>query len=333
MMWLYRFTAMNSTTSTEVGAHTLTRSLRDRSTSITCSARSFGSLIRSFWRSASSSGVAPRGREPAIGIGHHFPALDRDERLGAGSDDGEFRAALVLELEVVHVGARVEGPQNAVDVERTRGARDVESLRRHHLEHLAVADRLLAHVDDALVLPLGHAVAHRGLRGIVLERGEVAGRGGTKRRLHRVDAGDRVSVSALDAGFPGIAVHGVGDEPDAAIVVVDRREIGREEEDHVWHVDVARSVRGKRRLPLADDVPAEQADEPARERRKALDRLRSHLGEDLPKRVERAPRRSARAGRRPTSVRPSRSPSGSRASARRRTRTGRASRSGPPTRG
>ena len=42
-------------------------SLRPRSTSITCSARSFGSASNSRSSSSSSSGVAPRGRVPAIG--------------------------------------------------------------------------------------------------------------------------------------------------------------------------------------------------------------------------------------------------------------------------
>ena len=67
MMWEYRRTAMNSTTSTEAGTHTLTRSLRDRSTSMMCSARSFGSASTSSASTLSSSGVRPRGLDPAIG--------------------------------------------------------------------------------------------------------------------------------------------------------------------------------------------------------------------------------------------------------------------------
>ena len=58
---------MNSTTSTVPGRQTRPRSLRPRSTSITCSARSLGSASSSVSSAASSAGVAPRGLDPAIG--------------------------------------------------------------------------------------------------------------------------------------------------------------------------------------------------------------------------------------------------------------------------
>ena len=48
-------------------SHTRPRSLRPRSTSITCSAFSFSSPTSSRSSAASASGVAPRGRVPAIG--------------------------------------------------------------------------------------------------------------------------------------------------------------------------------------------------------------------------------------------------------------------------
>lgn len=67
MMWLKRSTCMNSVTSTVPATLTFERSLRARSTSMRCSARSFGSARSSSARSRSCSGVAPRGREPAIG--------------------------------------------------------------------------------------------------------------------------------------------------------------------------------------------------------------------------------------------------------------------------
>ena len=56
-----------SVTRTEPVSATRPTSLRPRSISITCSARSFGSASSSSARRASSSGVAPRGRVPAIG--------------------------------------------------------------------------------------------------------------------------------------------------------------------------------------------------------------------------------------------------------------------------
>ena len=67
MMWLKRSTSMNWVTSTEPATQTLERSLRDRSTSIRCSARSFSSASSSSARALSASTVLPRGREPAMG--------------------------------------------------------------------------------------------------------------------------------------------------------------------------------------------------------------------------------------------------------------------------
>ena len=67
MMWLKRLMSISCTTSTLLGRQTLLKSLRDRSTSMMCSLRSFGSASNSLARRSSSSGVAPRGREPAIG--------------------------------------------------------------------------------------------------------------------------------------------------------------------------------------------------------------------------------------------------------------------------
>lgn len=67
MMWLNRLIAMNSTTSTVAGSQTLTRSLRERSTSMMCSESSLASARSSMPSSTSSAGVAPRGRDPAMG--------------------------------------------------------------------------------------------------------------------------------------------------------------------------------------------------------------------------------------------------------------------------
>ena len=50
------------------GARALPTSLRPRSTSMTCSARSFSSASSSASSRASASGVRPRGRVPASGL-------------------------------------------------------------------------------------------------------------------------------------------------------------------------------------------------------------------------------------------------------------------------
>ena len=67
MIWLNRLMSISLTTSTLSGLHTRLRSLRDRSTSMMCSLRSLGSASSSLASLSSSSGVTPRGREPAIG--------------------------------------------------------------------------------------------------------------------------------------------------------------------------------------------------------------------------------------------------------------------------
>src|SRR5207249_1815870 len=67
MTYEYRSVTMNSVTFTDPSSATRPTSLRPRSTSITCSARSFGSffICRSMARSCAS--VVPRGWVPAIG--------------------------------------------------------------------------------------------------------------------------------------------------------------------------------------------------------------------------------------------------------------------------
>ena len=73
MIWLNRLMSIKETTSTLSGRHTRLRSLRARSTSMICSLRSFGSANSSLARRSSSSGVAPRGLEPAIGKDMAWP--------------------------------------------------------------------------------------------------------------------------------------------------------------------------------------------------------------------------------------------------------------------
>ena len=64
----YRSTSISFSTWTVPGRATRPTSLRPRSTSITCSARSFASLSSSFSRRLSSAGSAPRRRVPASGL-------------------------------------------------------------------------------------------------------------------------------------------------------------------------------------------------------------------------------------------------------------------------
>ena len=95
------------------GAQTRPRSLRPRSTSMTCSARSFGSASSSAASRASSSRGAP-ARPGAGDRVQPWPAARHlDERLRRGADDVE-----AVEAEQVHVRAGVGRAQHPVDVQR-----------------------------------------------------------------------------------------------------------------------------------------------------------------------------------------------------------------------
>src|ERR1044072_6027011 len=96
---------MNDSTSTVPYSHTRPRSLRPRSTSITCSARSFfsGGGRRG------GGGVVSLLLAPRAGGG----GAERAAGAGQRADDLE-----VLEVEEVHVRRRVDRPQPAVDRER-----------------------------------------------------------------------------------------------------------------------------------------------------------------------------------------------------------------------
>ena len=118
-------------------------SLRPRSISIRCSARSFGSASSSAASRSSSAAVSPRGRVPAIGRTSTRPSAEPDERLGRRAGD-----ARLGELEVEHVRRRVDHAQRAIDVERTRARRRLgEALRQHDLERVAGEDVLLHAID------------------------------------------------------------------------------------------------------------------------------------------------------------------------------------------
>ena len=107
-------------------------SLRPRSSSIRCSARSFGSASSSSSSALSSCGVAPRGRVPAIGRIVTVPSRTRT-RI-SGLDPGDREAA---EVEEVEERRRIDPPQRAVERERRQRERRLEALRQHDLEDVA----------------------------------------------------------------------------------------------------------------------------------------------------------------------------------------------------
>jgi len=101
-------------------------------------------------------------------VGQHLPVLDLDQRLRAGADDVQRDAVRGLAPEQVHVRAGVRRAQAAVDVERVGRAVQVEALGEHHLEDLAVPDRLQAKADGVqVVLPWRAGAGLRGVHDVV----------------------------------------------------------------------------------------------------------------------------------------------------------------------
>ena len=171
MTWLYRSTVMNSTTSTVPGAQTRPRSLRPRSTSMTCSARSFGSASSSAASAASSLG----GGAARPGAGDRVrqrPARPLTLTSASGVEPTMSKPSVASSAEQVHVRAGVGRAQHPVDVERVGAGSRLEPLRQHDLEDLAGPDRLLAarpppcrYSSRSVRLPGGRGTAgHRGRR-------------------------------------------------------------------------------------------------------------------------------------------------------------------------
>ena len=109
---------------------------------MTCSARSFGCSTSSAARRLSCCSSRPRRRVPAIGRLITLPFTQLHHRFGRGADDRRFGMT-----QEVHVRRRVHEPQHPVHGERIHGFDQIEPLREHHLEDVAVEDVLLRGVD------------------------------------------------------------------------------------------------------------------------------------------------------------------------------------------
>ncbi len=240
MMWLNRSMRMNSVSSTVPGRQTLARSLRARSTSIRCSARSFSSTASSAAKASSASGVAPRGPGSGDGMAEHAAVRHLDERLGRRPDDRDRAAVLPLVGEQVHVGRRVQLPEHAVDVERARRRRQVEALGDDDLEHVAVADVLLRRHDGVeVVLPRG---AQLGLgHDVEVDLRQLRLDGRAEPLLERVEP--PLGVRPGGHLVLGAVVQDGDDEGHGALEVVDRDHLGHEHHAELGHRVVRRAAR------------------------------------------------------------------------------------------
>src|SRR5665647_3421765 len=117
---------MSSDTRTVPYSQTLPRSLRSRSTSMMCSARSLGSRLSS---SASASSPWTGRAGPRLG-----PALpvQGDEALGRRRDQ-----LVVAEVQVPGEGRGIDGAQRLVEVEARQRVDAVQTLRQIGLEDVA----------------------------------------------------------------------------------------------------------------------------------------------------------------------------------------------------
>ena len=122
-------------------------SLRPRSTSMMCSARSLGSASSSSARARSSASSPPRRRVPASGRIVTIPSSTRTRISG----ELPIRAKSPIG-QVEQERAGIDHPQHPVDVERLGRRLDLEPLAGNDLEDVAGLDVFLAVADDRLVL-------------------------------------------------------------------------------------------------------------------------------------------------------------------------------------
>ena len=134
-------------------------------------------------------------------------AVDRQQRLGRGADDLE-----VLEVEEVHVRARVHGAQAAVDARTARpGVGALQRWLRDHLVGVAGVDVL----DDPRDVGLERLAAHVRTRTSAPSRAPCvssAGSGPASRARTCADRLDRAGVRGVDVGL--VVEVGVGEDRD-----------------------------------------------------------------------------------------------------------------------
>ena len=169
-------------------SHTRPRSLRSRSTSMMCSARSLGSRLSSSVM-ASSSGRRDAAR-PRAGDGPRLgPAVDaqRDQPLRRRRDQ-----LVVAEVQVAGEGRRVHGAQRRVEVQARQRVHAVEALREVGLEDVAREHVLAGAGDHRLVLGAREVGAEHRQVVAVQRRGGAAGARAAQGRAHaRRHAGRR----------------------------------------------------------------------------------------------------------------------------------------------
>src|SRR5207249_3752707 len=93
--------------------------------------------------------VPPARPRPGDRAGADAIPLDAHQHFG-----GRPRQAHLPEVQVVHVGRRIDAPQRPVDGERSGAGASLETLRQDHLEDVPGADVVLGPADILLVTGL-----------------------------------------------------------------------------------------------------------------------------------------------------------------------------------
>ena len=147
-----RSTSMSRATWTVPALQTRERSLRPRSTSITCSARSFSD------ESSRSTSPSVGSVVPAIGQRLARPFSQATSRSGE-----EPTSAIPSSSSRNRYGRRIDAPERPVDVERRGRGRPLGPLRRHALEDVAGDDVLLHGLDHLdVAVAIGRAANRAG---------------------------------------------------------------------------------------------------------------------------------------------------------------------------
>ena len=186
-------------------------------------------------------------------------ALEADQNLRRGADD-----VVVLEIEIEHVGRRVQAAQRAVERQRAGAERLGHALREHDLHDVALGN---------VILGLAHGLLESGLAE------HRHGRLGIDRLFARqadrraqflqqfLEARPRLLVGTGEARF------GINDQRQLARQVVDDGDFLGEQQADVRRADFIRIVGPRQaRLDIAHGVVAEAADQAAAEARQAARR-------------------------------------------------------------
>ncbi len=191
-------------------------------------------------------------------------ALQPRQHLGRGADDLE-----IPQIEKEQVRRGVDVAQRPVEIHRVARERRAETLRRHHLHHVAGKD-IFADPPHRILVTLASAL--RDERGFHLAGTRAVGATGRDidrwqtRRRHIETPLQFVEACLGTRGRIAGARVDRGREQDGAGEVVEHQELFRHQQQDIGRAEhIGRSARGQAPLDQAGTVIAEISDQAARE--------------------------------------------------------------------